>query len=81
MPSIEVKLNLELITERSFDRLDIRNDCKLREAIEYSKKKFVRGRAYYEFVHDKENISEDKQLIFMKVDWNHSQCLMLLCFY
>ena len=69
LPSLEVKLKLELITDRSFEKLDIKNNCKLREAIEYSNKKFKRGRAYYEFIHDKENISEDKELVFMnKVD-------------
>ena len=69
IPSLEVKLKLELITNRSFEKLDIKTNCKLREAIEYGNKKFERGRAYYEFIHDKENISEDKELIFMnKVD-------------
>ena len=65
MPSVEVKLKLELITNRKFDKLDIKKNCTLREAIESSNKKFKRGRAYYEFIHKYENISEDKELIFM----------------
>ena len=66
MPSIEVKLKLELIPDKTFEKLEIKNSCKLREAVEYSKKTFKRGRAYYEFIHDIENISEDKKLILMK---------------
>jgi hypothetical protein len=46
-------------------KLDIEKNCKLREAIESSHKKFKCQRAYYEFINGKENISEDKKLIFM----------------
>ena len=69
VPSLEVKLKLQLIKDRRVEKLDIKENCKLREAIEYRNKKFKRGHTYYEFVHDQENISEDKELIFMnKVD-------------
>ena len=77
MPNLEDKMKLEWITDRSFEKLDVKKDCKLREAIDCYNKKFKRGRAYYEFVHDKENISEDKELIFMnKVDWCNKSPLM-----
>ena len=55
MPSVEAKLKLELITNRKFDKLDVKENCKLREAIEPSRMTFVRGRAYYEFINGKEN--------------------------
>lgn len=64
MPSVEVKLKLKL-TKRGFEKLDIKKNCTLREAIKSSNKMFKRGQAYYEFIHEKENISEDKELIFM----------------
>ena len=65
MPSVEAKLKLELITNRKFDKLDVKENCKLREAIEPSRMTFVRGRAYYEFINGKENISEDQKFIFI----------------
>ena len=60
-----MKLKLEFITNRVFEKLDIKKNCTVREAIESSNKKFKRGRAYYEFIHEKEKISDDKELIFM----------------
>ena len=54
-----------MIIDRKFEKLDVRKNCTLRETIESSNKNFKRGWAYYEFIHDKENISEDKELIFM----------------
>ena len=63
--SIEAQLKLKLITRRKFYVLDVKENCKLREAVERSKKTFVRGRTYYEFINGKENVSEDKELIFM----------------
>ena len=84
IPTVEVKLKLKLITDRSFKKLDIeQNDSSLREAIEYTgSKKFKRGHAYYEFIHDKENISEDKELIFMnKVDLCNKQQLPVMSLY
>lgn len=75
---IEVKLKLEPLVGRSFMKIDIEKDCTLWEAIEYHPKnlKFKRGHAYYEFVHGKENVSEDKELIFInKVE--HYNCTMV----
>ena len=65
MPSIEVTLNLKSTIDRYFNKLEIKKDCRLREAVEYESKIFKRGHAYYEFTHEKESISEDKELIFM----------------
>ena len=68
MQSVEERLKLKPIQGRSFEKLDIPKSCKLREAIvDDHSKTFKRGRVYYEFVHKKENISEDKsnEIIFM----------------
>ena len=65
LPIVNYKLKLELITNRKFEMLEVEKNGKLREAIESSNKKFMRGRAFYEFINDIENISEDKELIFM----------------
>jgi hypothetical protein len=65
IPSVKDKLKLKLITDRKFDEIDVDKNCKLREAIESSNKKFKRGRVYYEFINGKENITEDKELIFI----------------
>ena len=45
---------------------NIDDDCSLKEFIEMQKLIFKRGRAFYEFKNDVENISEDKQLIFFE---------------
>ena len=64
--SIIDKLKLEPITERKFRKHTMENSCSLRDAVEYKlTADFKRGRAYYEFAHKKENISEDKEVIFM----------------
>lgn len=66
-PSVKERLKLQLIQGRKFKKIEIEKNCELREAIEYDPKKlkFMQGHAYYEFKHAKENISEDKELIFM----------------
>ena len=77
---IEVKLKLEPLVGRNFVKIDIEKDCTLREAIEYHPKKlkFKRGHAYYEFFHEKENVSEDKELIFInKVKYLFTMLLIL----
>lgn len=66
MPNIEVTLKLEKIDGRKFIELEIEEDCKLRDAVELKLRlKFKRGHSYYQFAHEKENISRDKELIFM----------------
>ena len=66
MPSIEDTLKLEEIEERKFRMLKIQKDCKLRDAVEMDLKlKFKQGHAYYQFVHEKENVSRDRELIFV----------------
>ena len=56
MSSIEDKMKLKPIIGRNFRKVEVKKDCKLREAIEYDKNKliFKRGHAYYEFTHEKE---------------------------
>ena len=66
--STGAKLKLELIAEREFESCIIQNSCTLREAVEKQlNAKFMRGHAYYEFAHKIENISEDKEIIFMDI--------------
>ena len=63
---IEVQLNLQEIDRGRFEMYAIENSCKLREAAPFKKLgHFKRGYAYYEFKHEKENISEDKEIILM----------------
>ena len=77
-PSVELKLKLELITHRKFDKLEVVKNSKLRDVVERSNRTFKRGQAYYEFINAKENISEDKELIFMnKVECVTSHHLVL----
>ena len=64
--SIEVELNLLDISRDRFKLYTIENSCKLREATPFKDIGcFKRGYAYYEFKHEKENISEDKEIILM----------------
>ena len=67
LPSAGDMLKLELITNRKFEELEVEKNGTLREAVERmrSYRTFKRGRAYYEFINVKENITEDKELIFM----------------
>ena len=78
MPSVKEKLELKPITGRKFDEINVKKNGKLREAIESNNKKFERGRAYYEFINKKENISEDQKFIFIdKVEsWSKKSPLM-----
>ena len=62
-----------ILRSRIFEKLEITQDCALRETIGIYSNTFKRGRAYYEFTHERENISEDKELIFMdKVNNEHN---------
>ena len=59
------KLKLRPI-QRQFRKHTMKSNGTLREALEsHMIVTFKRGRAYYEFVHKIENISEDKEIIFM----------------
>ena len=65
--SIIDQINLELITDRKFRKHTVQSSCNLRDAIKFQLKvPFKRGHAYYEFTHDIENISKNKELIFME---------------
>jgi hypothetical protein len=68
-PSTIDRLKLEPIDERDriFKKHTVLKNCKLRDAIAFEMKAtFKQGHAYYEFTHGIENISEEKELIFMK---------------
>lgn len=53
--------------DRKFRKHIVQSNCNLKYAIENQlKATFKRGHAYYEFTHDIENISEEKELIFME---------------
>ena len=65
--SIVDKIKLELVTDRKFRKCTIQSSCNLKDALDYQlKASFKRGHVYYEFTHSIENISMDKELIFMK---------------
>ena len=72
--SIRQELQLTLVQEGRFESYNVNNDCQLRDFLP-NNLKFRRGCAYYEFEHEVEHISEDKQLIFMKVCHIHSGVL------
>ena len=40
-------------------------DCELKEFVEEKKLPFTRGCAFFEFIHDVESISEDKEVVLM----------------
>ena len=63
--SIEKTLKLKTIEQRNFKKLEIKGNSKLRAVIVYDSKVFKRGCTYYEFTHEKEYITKDKELIFM----------------
>ena len=64
--SIIDKLTLEPITKRNFRKHKIQSSCSLRYAVEnWLKAEFKRGHGYYEFAHKVENISKDKEILFM----------------
>ena len=59
-------LNLQLFPKDvSFEVHTVSNDCELRVYVENTLKlEFKRGCVFYEFIHDFEDISEDKEVIF-----------------
>ena len=66
--SIIDQLKLEPISDsdRKFRKHTVQSNCSLKEAIDFQMKApFKWGHAYYEFTHDVENISKDKELVFM----------------
>ena len=64
---LKLRLNLKEISGRTFKMVEVKENCKLQDCIDYK-----RGRVYYEFCHEVESVSEDQELIFMKV------CLLYL---
>ena len=59
------QLDLQRIQHWILAEHEVSHDCELRDFVESEVKlEFKRGCAFYEFVHDFEDISEDKQLIY-----------------
>ena len=66
---IRNELKLEQFDDGSpcFELLHVYSDCQLREFVHSEGYEFHAGCAYYEFKNEVEHVSEDKQLVFMKV--------------
>ena len=65
--SIIDQLDLKQIKDRVFKKHTVKCNCNLRDAIkDQMKATFKPGRAYYEFIHEIENIFKGLELIFMK---------------
>ena len=64
---LRIELKLNQIDDRHFELLCVHSDCQLREFVLSKGYEFHAGRAYYEFKNEIEYVSEDKQLVFMKV--------------
>ena len=61
------QLNLQPITGRTFKKHRIKKSSNLSDAIKNQMKvTFKRGHAYYEFTHEIENVSKEKELIFVE---------------
>ena len=54
--------------DRKFWKHTVQSNCSLKDAIEFQLRKatFKRGHVYYEFTHDIENVSKEKELIFVE---------------
>ena len=62
---IEVRLNLQDVSDR-FKLYTIESSCRLMDAAPVKDAgDFKRGYAYYEFIYEKENIAEGKEIILM----------------
>ena len=63
--TLKWRLNLKEISGRTFKEVKVKENCKLQDCI--GGFKFKRGRIYYEFYHEVESVTEDQELIFMRV--------------
>ena len=60
------RLNLKLITDRELEVHSVKQNCELREFVRKELNIKVRkGHAFYELTHEKEDVSEDKELIIL----------------
>ena len=64
---IRIELKLDQVDDVCFKLLHVHSDCQLREFVLSEGYEFHAGCAYYEFKNEVEYVSEDKQLVFMKV--------------
>ena len=69
---IRSELKLDQFDDGCFELLHVYSDCQLREFVQSKGYEFHAGCAYYEFKNEVEHVSEDKQLVFMKVSSNHT---------
>ena len=69
---IRSELKLDQVDDEYFELLHVYSDCQLREFVQSKEYEFHAGCAYYEFKNEVEHVSEDKQLVFMKVSSNYT---------
>ena len=75
---IRIELKLNQVDDRYFELLHVNDDYQLREFVLSEGYEFHAGCAYYEFKNEIEYVSEDKQLVFMKV--SSSQVVLAICY-
>ena len=67
---IRDELNLQPV--ENFDLLHVTEDSQLQEFLLRKGYELDTGYVYYEFQHEVEHVSEDKELVFMKVRYMHT---------
>ena len=83
LTSKEEQLHLYPVIKGRFEQYEVKKDFQLREFVEAELRlEFRRGSAFYEFTHEVENISEDKELIFReKVGCQYRQTNNIISFH
>ena len=61
--TLKWRLDLKEVSGRTFKEVKVKENCRLKDFMVG----FKRGRVYYEFYHEIESVSEDQELIFLKV--------------
>jgi hypothetical protein len=61
------EFKLHQVDDGYFELYHVDSDSQLREFLQTRRCEFRSGWAYYEFKNEVEHVSEDKQLVFMKV--------------
>ena len=74
---IRDELKFRQVEDGYFECLHVDSDSQLQEFLLKKEYEFKRGHVYYEFKHEVEHISEDKELVFMKVNFFYT--LNTLC--
>ena len=69
---LKSELKLCQVDDEYLELFHVYSDSQLREFLLSKECEFYAGCAYYEFKNEVEHVSEDKQLVFMKVSSNHT---------